>query len=123
MHNSHPTVICDRAVDVVLESLLSPMDELILVKQLDSQLPILHRAKRKLPLLGLFRRRSLKVHRGLAEWCYVHFYYIEFAGHLHVLRFEPSCKADLIEADVLLSEPLEDDVQETDVEGGVSICF
>jgi hypothetical protein len=123
MQNSHPTVICDRAVDIVLETLLSPMDELILLKQLDSELPILHRAQRKSQLLALFRRRSLKIQRGLAEWCYVHFYYIEFKGHLHILRFEPSCQADLTQADVLLSEPDADTVQETEVEGGVSICY
>jgi hypothetical protein len=117
MQITKPTVVLARAVDEALERLLSPMDELVFLQQIHRALPELHQPKRPLPFFGL-RRNSLRVYRGLVDWCGIHFLYLQFDDHLHVLRFEPSCDDDRYEADVQLGEPTSDDLemQEADFE-------
>jgi hypothetical protein len=115
------TVIRNRTLDENLERFLSPMDELEFLSQLDHHLPKLHQSK-KSQRFNWLRRRSLRLYRGLAEWCGIHFYYIEFDNQLHILRIEPSCDADLHEVDTLLGEPDGEGVTVEDVGHGISIA-
>ena len=114
------TVILNSTLDENLARLLSPLDELDFLSQLDHQLPKLHRSK-KPPRFNWLRRRSLRLYRGLAEWCGIHFYYIEFDKQLHILRIEPSC-ADLHEVDTLLGEPDGEGVTVEECGHGISLA-
>jgi hypothetical protein len=110
MRHAQPTVVMARAVDEALERLLSPMDEIVFLQQLHRALPELHHAKRLLPFRS-FQRNSLRIYRGLVDWCGIHFLYLQFDDHLHILRFEPACDDDRGQSDVHLAEPTSADLE------------
>jgi hypothetical protein len=45
----------------------------------------------------------------LIEWAGIHFLYVQFGNHLHILQFAPSCEDDRRKANVVMGEPDADD--------------
>lgn len=122
MQNTMPTVILDPVFDEALERLLSPMDEIVFLQQIRNKLPKLHQPQ-KASLVRRLQRNSLYVYEGLVEWCGIHFLYVQFDDHLHILRFEPSCDDDRRTANVLLGEPEDEDTAMQEYTGEIPIAF
>lgn len=117
------TVLLHREVDIELERLLSPLDEVEFLNQLQRQLPIQHRKQTSSKFKWL-RANSLKIYRGNIDWCGVDFLYVCFGNHLHILDFHEIRNEyrHRFKIDVQLGEPDPDNVEVIDCGNGIRIA-
>lgn len=113
------TVILGDEIANAIDQSLSPVDGIIAIKQVLSELPDLHckcRSRRRFRRFGT----ALPIYRGLIDWAGIGIEYVEHHGYLHIVGL---CDIDAGTADVAIGDPA-DDAQylcEIDCGGGVSI--
>ncbi len=94
----HPTLVDD------LDEGFSPMDGLVAIDQMFSELPLLHQAlasKRRRKWCG----RTLKVYRGCYDW-YLSFgfSYVQIGNTLHVLKLWYNETPNRSDVDIILGQ-------------------